>query len=64
MMISLIDWKTLLVMWSWMIRKPGFEEASRMFPGWSPSIMKRMLETPEKWDDRDIANIKEYMKNL
>jgi len=45
-----------------MIRKPGFEEASRMFPGWSPSIMRRMLETPEKWDDRDIANIKEYMR--
>jgi hypothetical protein len=47
-----------------MIRKPGFEEASRMFPGWSPSIMKRMLETPEKWDDKDIANIKEYMRPL
>lgn len=50
-------------MWSWMIRKPGFEEASRMFPGWSPSIMKRMLETSEKWDAKDIANIKEYMRN-
>jgi hypothetical protein len=21
-----------------------------------------MLETPEKWDDRDIANIREYMR--
>ena len=50
------------MMWSQMTKKPGFEEASRMFPGWSPSIMKRMLENPEKWDDKDIANIREYIK--
>jgi phage terminase large subunit-like protein len=46
------------------MKKPGFETASKLFPGWSSTVMRRMLETPEKWDDDDIASVRRYLDTL